>query len=349
MPTYSILEGARVNGRPLEQVGAGFNQQLLSELLRKRYGFDGVILTDWAITNDCSDLCSNGFPAGQRPTFAGVAMPWGVEHLSKADRFAKAVNAGVNQFGGTEEAQFLVEAVRSGKIAANRIDESAYRIALQKFKQGLFENPYVDTAVVAAKVGNPELQAEATAAQRRSVVLLENKKDILPLVARGKRVYLHGIDPEIATRYGFSVVSDLSQAEIAIVRTHAPFQTLHPTYMFGAMQHEGDLGFRDGDKEFEEIKRITAAVPTIVTVYLDRPAILVALKDRASALLGNFGISDVALLDVLTGVAQPEGRLPFELPSTMQEVEAQRSDLPHDTAHPLYRLGFGRRYAAKPR
>jgi beta-glucosidase len=111
------------------------------------------------------------------------------------------------------------------------------------------------------------------------------------------------------------------------------------------MQHEGDLGFRNGDKEFEEIKRITAAVPTVVTIYLDRPAILTELKDRASALVANFGISDAALLDVLTGVARPEGRLPFELPSSMIEVDAQRSDKPHDTAHPLYRIGYGLRYS----
>ena len=347
MPTYSILEGATVNGRPLEQVGAGFNRQLLSDLLRRRYGFTGVILTDWAVTNDCSDICRNGFPAGQRPTFAGVAMPWGVEQLTKVDRFAKAVNAGVDQFGGTEEAQFLVEAVHSGKISANRIDESVRRIAVQKFRQGLFENPYVDTAAVARTVGRPEFQAEATAAQRRSLVLLENKKEILPLVARGKRVYLHRIDPAVAARYGFTVVSDLSNAEIAIARTDAPFQTLHPNYMFGSMQHEGSLDFQNGDKELAEISRIASAVPTIVTVYLDRPAILTSLQDRASALLANFGVSDEALLDVLTGVANPEGKLPFELPSSMQEVEAQRSDVPHDTGHPLYKIGFGRRYAAR--
>jgi len=345
MPTYSILEGATLNGHPVEQVGAGFNHQLLTDLLRKRYGFEGIVLTDWLITGDCSDLCRNGFPAGERPSFAAVAMPWGVENLPKVDRFAKAVNAGVDQFGGTEEAQFVVQAVKSGKIPESRINESVYRIAIQKFRQGLFENPYVDTAEAGRFVGNPEFQAEATAAQRRSLVLLENKNGILPLIARGKRVFLHGIDSATAARYGFTVVSDLSKAELAIVRTHAPFQTLHPNYVFGAMQHEGDLGFRNGDPEFEEIKRITAAVPTIVTIYLDRPAILTELKDRASALVGNFGVSDAALLDVLTGVARPEGRLPFELPSSMAEVEAQRSDLPHDTAHPLYRIGYGLRYA----
>ena len=343
MPTYSILEGARLNGKPVEQVGAAFNRQLLSDLLRKRYGFDGVILTDWSVTNDCSDVCRNGFPAGVRPTFAAVATPWGVELLPKVDRFATAVNAGVDQFGGTDEAQFIVQAVRSGKIGAKRVDESAYRVALQKFKQGLFEDPYVDTALARRTVGKPEFQAEGTRAQKRSLVLLENKKDILPL-ARGKRVYLHRIDSAAAARHGLQVVSDLSQADIAILRADAPFQTLHPNYVFGAMQHEGALDFRNGDKDFEEIKRITAAVPTIVTVYLDRPAILAPLRDRASALLANFGVSDDALLDVVTGVAQPGGRLPFELPSSMEEVEAQKSDVPHDTAHPLYRIGSGLRY-----
>ena len=347
MPTYSILQGATVDGRALEQVGAGYNRQLLTDLLRKRYGFKGVVLTDWGITNDCSEICRNGSPPGERPTFASVAMPWGVENLSKADRFAKAVNAGVDQFGGTEEAQFLVEAVRAGKIPESRINESAQRIAVQKFTQGLFENPYVDAAKAASVVGNARFQAEGTSAQRRSLVLLENKKGILPLAPRGKRVFLHGIDSATAVRYGFNVVSDLGAAEIAIVRTTSPFQTLHPNYVFGAMFHEGDLGFRNGDREFEEIKRITAAVPTIITVYLDRPAVLTELKDRAAALVGNFGVSDAALLDVLTGTAQPEGRLPFELPSSMAEVEVQRSALPHDTKHPLYRIGYGLHYQGK--
>ncbi len=345
MPTYSILQGATVNGRPIAQVGAGFNEQLLNEVLRKRYGFDGIILTDWAITNDCGEKCQNGAPAGERPSFADLGMPWGVENLSKLDRFAKAINAGVDQFGGVEESQYVNEAVRAGKVDERKVNESAYRVAVQKFRQGLFENPYVDPARAAQIVGSAEFQRQATDAQRRSLVLLENKKDFLPIVASGKRVFLHGIDSATATRYGFTVVSDLSQADFAIVRTGAPYQTVHPQYVFGAMMHEGDLGFRDGDKEFEEIKRISAAVPTVLTVSLDRPAILTGVKDRATALLANFGVSDVALLDVVTGAAQPQGRLPFELPSSMAEVEAQKSDVPHDTAHPLYPIGFGRRYS----
>jgi beta-glucosidase len=82
----------------------------------------------------------------------------------------------------------------------------------------------------------------------------------------------------------------------------------------------------------------------VVTIYLDRPAILTNVKDKVAALLGNFGVSDAALFDVLTGKAAPQGRLPFELPSSMAEVKAQAEDTPYDTKTPLYKFGFGLRY-----
>jgi beta-glucosidase len=148
----------------------------------------------------------------------------------------------------------------------------------------------------------------------------------------------------MAARYGFTVTDDLDQSDLALLRVSAPFETLHPNYMFGSMQHEGSLDFADGNPDYQMIERAVAKVPTIVTVYLDRPAILAKFNTRVGALLANFGASDRALFDVITGKAKPEGRLPFELPSSMQEVEAQSSDLPHDTAHPLYKLGFGLSY-----
>ncbi len=344
MPTYSILEDAQLEGKPIEQVGAAFNKQLLSDLLRGRHRFRGMIITDWAVTNDCDRGCRDGAPEGSRPSFAGFGTSWGVEDSTMEARFRIAVEAGVDQFGGTEQSNVLAALVTRGAISERRLNESAMRILTPKFQLGLFENPYADPDKAAAIVGADSLQFDASRAQRRSLVLLENRNAILPINLTGKRVYLHGIAPEISGRYGFTVATDPAQADVAIVRAQAPFETLHPRYVFGAMQHEGDLGFRDGDAEFETIKRISAAVPTILTVYLDRPAILTGVKDRVAALLGNFGVSDAALLDVLTGKAKPEGKLPFELPSSMAAVQAQRSDRPNDSANPLYPIGFGRRY-----
>jgi beta-glucosidase len=348
MPTYSILEGAKWKGRPIEQVGAGYNRQLLTDVLRGEYGFKGIVLTDWAITNDCSEKCRAGTPAGERPTFANVAMPWGVEDAPMRARFVKAVQAGVDQFGGTERADMLVEAVRAGELPEARLDTSVVRILAQKFALGIFEDPYVDPADAARRVGSDEFRAMGLDAQRRSLVLLENRGAILPLrQAAGKptlRVYLYGVAPEVATAEGWAVVDDPKKADVAIMRLAAPHETLHPGYVFGAMQHEGSLAFRDGDPDYEAFKTVSAIVPTVATVYLDRPAILTPIRDRARALVANFGISDAALLDVLAGKANPEGKLPFELPSSMQAVAAQRSDVAHDSVRPLYRFGFGRRY-----
>lgn len=341
MPTYSILEGATLDGKPVEPVGAGFNKQLLTDLLRRRHRFSGVVLTDWLVTNDCSARCREGVPAGERPSFADVAMPWGVESLSPVDRFAKAVNAGVDQFGGTEEASALVDGVTRGTLTEARLDTSVVRIMTQKFQQGLFENPYVDVDLASRTVGTDAFRAAGIEAQRRALVLLENRERLLPLGTAGRRVFLHRVDTAVARSYGLTPVGEASQADVAIMRLDAPFETLHPGYVFGAMQHEGNLAFRDGDEEFELFKRVSAAVPTIVTVYLDRPAILTPLKERAKVLIANFGVSDAALLDVVTGRAKARGRLPFALPSSMASVEAQRGDVPHDLLTPLYRFGAG--------
>ncbi len=345
MPTYSVLEGATWDGKPIEQVGAGFNRQLLTDMLRGQYGFQGVIVTDWAITWDCAARCKNGAPAGERPSFADVGMPWGVEDLPMRGRFVKAVQAGVDEFGGTERADVLVDAVHAGELSEARLDSSVVRILTQKFAQGLFEHPFVSPDSATRLVGNPSFVAAGLDAQRRALVLLENKGRLLPLKSgRALRVYLHGISADAATHEGWTVVADPLKADVAIMRLTAPFERLHPQYVFGQFFHEGSLAFKDGDPDFEAFKRVSAVVPTIVTVYLDRPAILTPLQGKARALIANFGVSDAALIDVLTGRARPQGKLPFELPSSMEAVGAQRSDVPHDSPRPLYPFGFGRSY-----
>ena len=345
MPTYSVLEGATWDGKPIEPVGAGFNRQLLTDVLRGRYGFQGVVVTDWSITRDCPERCKNGVPAGERPSFADVGMPWGVEDLPMRGRFVKAVQAGVDEFGGTERADVLVDAVHAGELSEARVDSSVVRILTQKFAQGLFEHPFVSPDSATRLVGNPRFVAAGLDAQRRALVLLENKGRLLPLKSgRALRVYLHGISADAATHEGWTVVTDPLKADVAIMRLTAPFERLHPQYVFGQFFHEGSLAFKDGDPDFEAFKRVSAVVPTVVTVYLDRPAILTPLQGKARALIANFGVSDAALIDVLTGRARPQGKLPFELPSSMEAVAAQRADMPHDSARPLYPFGFGRSY-----
>jgi beta-glucosidase len=337
MPTYSILENLDFEGKPIEQVGVGFNRRLLTDLLRGRYGFDGVILSDWLITNDCPDVCQKGGNFG--PPFV-IGMPWGVEALSKRQRFVKGVLAGLDQFGGVEETSVLVEAVQKGELEESRLDQSAYRVMLQKFRQGLFDSPFVDPERAARLVGNPSFQAQADAVQRRALVLLQNKEKLLPL-RPGMKVFLRNVSPDAARAAGLEPVANVEEADVAIVRTVAPYQILHPQYFLGALFHEGNLVFEPGHEDYDAITSISARVSTVVTVFLDRPAILTGLVGKARAIIGNFGVSDANLLAVVTGKARPEGRLPFELPRSMPEVESQASDLPDDTRNPLFPVGYG--------
>lgn len=349
MPTYSLTEGTvTVDGLTLGSEAAGYNKALLTDLLRNVKKFTGVTLSDWGITADCVDECLNGAPAGVSPFafWSKFGTPWSVETLSRRARFVKAVEAGMDQFGGTEEPDFLVQAVKAGELKEARINESVSRILLQKFQQGLFESPYVDESKAATVVGNATFMAEGLDAQRKAMVLLQNTGKLLPLASTVKKVYLYGIDKTVAASYGLTVVDTPAQADVAIIRAEAPFEALHKNYIFGSMQHEGSLAFpEDGSNAaYEAIKTASAVVPTIVTVYLDRPAILTNVVDKAKAVIANYGVTDIGLFDVLTGKAQPKGKLPVELPRSMAAVQAQSSDLPHDSVAPLFPFGFGLSY-----
>ena len=158
------------------------------------------------------------------------------------------------------------------------------------------------------------------------------------------KVRVFGLDPAAVTKYGFTVVDSPHKADFAIIRAESPSESEHPGYIFGQRQGEGRLDYRDSDPTYAAILKASVQLPVILSVNLDRPAILTNVKDKTAALIANFGIDDTALLDVLTGKARPEGHLPFELPSSVEAVKAQKSDVPHDSASPLYPFGFGLSY-----
>jgi len=334
MPTYAIINGVTLDGQPLEMVGANFNRQLLTDLLRRDKGFSGIVVSDWNITDDCNARCLN--PTKDAPQrYEDFATPWGAEHLSEVERFAKVVNAGVDQIGGLNDPAALLEAVNRGLIAQARVDEAVLRGLLLKFQLGLFDNPYVDEDAAVRVAGNPDAHAAGVRAQAQAQVILENHDTLIPLQA-GRKVWLYGMDADAANAHGLQAVTTLAEAEVAIVRVESPFETLHPWHAVGSGQQEGRLDFRDGDPGYEAVKHAAARVPTIVIADLFRPAVLTNIRERVQALVASFGSSDAAVLDVLTGQIEAKGRLPFELPSSMHAVERQNPALPDDSEHPLY-------------
>ena len=322
MPYYGMPIGTQY-----EEVAFGFNKGIITDLLRGELGFDGIVCTDWGLVTDT--------------TILGQPMParaWGVEHLDELSRVEMILNAGCDQLGGEARPELVVQLVEQGRISQDRIDVSVRRLLREKFILGLFDDPYVEPEQAAATVGKAEFVAAGAEAQRRAYTLLTNNDQVLPL-AKGRRLYVEGIAEEVASLYG-EVVGNPADADVALLRLKAPYEPRPGG--FEAMFHAGSLEFPVTERDHHA--EICSIVPTIVDVYLDRPAVLPDLVRDAAALFASYGSSDEAFLDVVFGDAQPEGSLPFDLPRSMTAVVASRSDVPFDTADPVLRFGHGLRY-----
>ena len=327
MPYYG-----RPLGLPIEEVGFGFNKDVITGLLRGKYGFDGVVCTDWLLIHP---VVINGQVVME-------AKCWGVEELDPEERIKKAIDAGVDQFGGEACPEIIIALVKNAKITEARIDESIRRLLKDKFRLGLFDNPYLDPDAAERLVGNADFRKAGEIAQRKSIVLLKNgnasRPQVLPL-QDNPRIYVEGISPQVAIQYG-QVVQKAKDAELAIIRLNAPYEPRHG--FLDSSFHAGGLDFKSPEKE--RILGLLEEIPTIVDIYLDRPAVIPEIAQKSAALLADFGASDSAVLDVIFGKFKPGGKLPFELPSSMAAVKKQKEDLPYDSENPTFPFGFGLTY-----
>ena len=183
MPYYTISWNQDTKNK--ENVGNSYNKYIITDLLRDKYKYDGVACTDWSITGDKT----------QMDNFTGGGKPHGVELLSVPERHYKVLMAGVDQFGGNNEAAPIIEAYAMGVKEHGetwmraRMEVSAVRLLKNIFHVGLFENPYLDVENTKTIVGKPAFMQAGFEAQLKSIVLLKNKKQTLPLQT-GKTVYV---------------------------------------------------------------------------------------------------------------------------------------------------------------
>lgn len=307
-----------------ENVAFAFNKMIITEMLREKYGFDGVICTDWNIISGSK---------------IGDARAWGVEDLSPAQRALKVIEAGCDQFGGESSPELIIELVKSGALSEKRIDASVARILRDKFTLGLFDDPWVDAEKAPERTGREEYRALARKAQARSTVLLKNE-NLLPL-KRGTKVYIEGIThPDAFDSYA-EVVDSPEEAEVVITRILTPFEPRDDNFL-ERFFHQGRLYYTP--EELEDILEVIRAKPSVVIANLERPAILTEINAASTSLIAEFGTSDEVLAKVLFGEEEPGGKLPFELPSSWEAVEAQFEDVPYDSEDPLYEFGHGLSY-----
>lgn len=325
MPYYGMPVGT-----DWEAVGFGFNRSVITGVLREELGFDGVVCTDWGLITDNPGLGD-----------LGTARAWGVEHLDRHERMLKVLDAGVDQFGGEHCTDVLLDLVTDGRVSQARIDRSARRLLRVKVALGLFDDPFVDPGHAAVTVGRADFVAAGRRAQQDALTLLTNgtaAKPLLPLTA-GIRLYAPELSPDDVGGRA-TLVDDPQQADVALLRLATPYEPAGPG--IAAMFHHGSLEF--AAEVLQQVDDVCAAVPTVVDVYLERPAVLTPIVESAGAIVANFGVAADALVEMLFGESAPRGSLPFDLPRSDAAVAASRSDVAFDTADPVFRFGHGLRY-----
>ena len=321
MPYYGIPMG-----QTSEDVGFGYNKDIITGLLRNTYKFEGIVCTDWGLVTDAKVFGYTLKPAAAH----------GVENLTAKQRIEKIINAGCDMFGGEALPNLVIELVKEGKISEKRIDSSMRRILKEKFRLGLFDHAYLDPAGVKV-INNTSFAAKGIEAQQKSLVLLKNDANILPLKA-GAKIFLEGFNKEETKGYT-NLVNDAASADVIVLKIGTPDNAGSEKYILQRLFNHGSLAF--SDKEEARLLKIIQSKPTITVINLQRPAVIPGINKYSKALIADFSSQDNVILDLIMGKFKPTGKLPFELPSSMEEVLKQKEDVPYDTKNPLYKFGAG--------
>lgn len=365
MPYYTISTGVDPSGK---NVGNSFSKYIITDLLREKYGYDGVVCTDWNITYDNAGI----------DKFDGKC--WGVEEFTVAQRHYECLKAGVDQFGGNNDKRPVLEAYEMwvaefGQDSADeRFRESARRLLMNSFRTGLFENPYLEPAVSAETVGKPEFMEKGYQAQLKSVVMVKNSGDVLPVkIADKPKVYVpqrweETFATELLEKY-YEPVSDPAEADFAIVVIDAPtsgtgysaedvknggngYIPISLQYSDYTANHAREVSLASGDRLEKsanrsykgksiktankadlqtviDTKKAMGLKPVITIVSTGKPFVP-EFESYSDAILVSFGCQNQALLDLISGAVEPSALLPMQLPADMKTVELQKEDVPFD-------------------
>lgn len=323
----------------------------------------------------------------------------------------KALEAGVDQFGGNNDAGPLIEAFRRerkyfGETAWRaRIEQSAVRLLINIFQTGLFENPYLDLKESAEIVGCPEFVKKGYESQLKSITLLKNKDNVLPL-KKGKKVYIPNrhIRPYLdfmshltkdryfvpegkkaAAEY-YEITEEAKEADFAlcfiespisvgynpddrksggngyvpITLQYRPYQAVtanatslaggDPLEKFNNRSYVGKWNTAANEADLDAVinaRKKMKDKPVIVCVTAKNPMVMSEVEPYADVIVMEYGVCPKAVLDIVSGIYEPTGLLPMQLPANMDTVEKQKEDVPFDmecykdSEGNVYQFGFG--------
>ena len=359
------------------------NSWLMTDVLRKEWGFRGFIVSDWIDIEHCVD---------QHRTAA-----------NNKEAFYQSIMAGMDMhMHGSEWQTAVVELVKEGRIPESRIDESVRRILTVKFRLGLFEHPYSDAKTRDRVINDPEHKRTALEASRNSIVLLKNKNDLLPLDAQKyKKVLVTGINandqnimgdwselqPEeqvwtvlrglksVSPTTDFKFVDqgwdprNMSQAQVNAAVAAAKDCDLNIVccgeYMMRFRWNERTSG-EDTDRDNLDlvglqnqlIQRLNeTGKPTIVVIISGRPLSLRYAAEHVPAIInawepGQFG--GQAIAEIIYGKVNPSAKLAMTIPRSAGQISTwynhKRSAFFHPAVctdnKPLFPFGYGLSYTS---
>ncbi len=326
--TVPYLGGDAVNNYAHE------SSVVMEDVLRKQLGYQGIIQTDWGLNHI-------------------VAMQAG------ADVMGGMGQRDISKMVDTVDPELLTERCR--------------RLLIAKFKLGVFENPFVDASEVAEVVGSPEHYQKAMEAAERAVTLVKYERQT-PL--EGQAIVVAGTLAEDAEALssgwklsaetglqaeGKSILSAISRRagaenvtyigdDLSAVPASYPAGTT-AIVVVGEASGTHQPAWGDANLEFpaaqtEMIRAMKAAGANVVAVVLmNRPYVMTPVSEQADAVMVVYrpGVTAgaEAVAHALFGDCPISGKLPWQIPATMNQVLLQREDLPKDIDQPLYDCGFG--------
>jgi beta-glucosidase len=372
-----MINSGEINGTPVHA-----SHYLLTDVLRKELGFEGVIVTDW---EDIKRLNDRHFVA---------ATP------EKA--VAMAVNAGIDMSMVPTDFSFydlLLEAVKKGDVPVSRIDDAVKRILILKMKTGLFDNPYPEAAAK-ANFGKPEYQQVALDAAHEAMTLLKNQNNILPL-QKNVKVLVEGPSAQSITALNgcWSYVWQGNQAQYYPSDSKTIFQTIADKVGATNVTTTTTKNFDDaanvdtaalraaaanadvivlclGENAYAEspgntrelalpdnqlaLAKVAASTgkPVILVLTEGRPRFITSIEPAMKGILMAYWSGKKtaeAVADVLFGDYNPDGILPFSYPKSMGEMVLYDRKPTEDIREvfndnvsggydPLYPFGFGLSY-----
>jgi beta-glucosidase len=408
MPYYGVPVGVTYQGVKYDEFGMAFSKQIVTDLLRKKLGFKGYVNSDSGIIE------TRGWGLESYRNNPATGKPYNV-----ADRTAIAIKSGSDVLSEFSVNKTVTDLVAQGLLNERKhINPAVTRLLSEQFQLGLFENPYVDAEAAGAKIGKAENRALGMDVQRKSVVLLQNRGNLLP-VKPGAKVYTLGFRAEDAAAQGFTVTGKAADADAVLIKVmisnagarnyksndpgtggkavapefpmidprtgkrqstwgaqdpcvyepdvstaaESPDGCLDSGLIFGgAYPWEANLlSLSDIAKaqswtmtpSLADIQAATREIrdpgKVVISIYFRNPYVLDEASSvlNAGALIATFGVSDTAQLDIISGKAKPQGRLPFALPRTTRSVTEQHPDAPgygetKDGA--LFPFGYGLGY-----